>query len=64
MSAERDLILSAADLITEPEGTRVASSNPEYDRALVEVVGRTIGADTGDLAVRDTIYLMLRELRQ
>lgn len=54
--AMRNLILNAASLISD-EG-----ENHEYDRALIELIGNTLGIDPGDESTRDTILAMLRAL--
>lgn len=59
MSAHRETILEIASLVSDGGTT---AENPEYDRALVEVTGRLIGADLGDEYVREVILLMLRNL--
>jgi hypothetical protein len=49
-----DVVRAAADLITDGD------ENPEYDRALVEMVGHFLGIDLSNQETRDAILGMLR----
>lgn len=52
----RGLVLNAADLLSEER------ENPEYDRAIVELVANTLGLGT-EAHERQVIEVMLRALR-
>lgn len=50
----RDVILTGASLLTDSEG-----ENPEYDRAIVELVSDLVGFSTDD---RDSTLAFLRAI--
>lgn len=57
MKDTRRMILSAADLISE------GKENSEYDRAVIELVGQTLGIGL-DVGTRQAIHLMLIALSE
>lgn len=54
-------ILTAASLLSD-EDQNHNPTNPEYDRALVEMVGTLTGIDTSDGMAREAVRLMLKAL--
>ena len=52
-----DVIREAGGLLSDGDG-----DNPEYDRALVELIGRIVGIDLSDESSRDAVLAMLRAM--
>lgn len=54
ISTKRKLILEGASLLSD------AGENREYDRAIVELVGSTLGLSSDDFPVVETLLKALR----